>query len=85
MFQKGHGTERHFLQFHELAAAPRPARTHRQWFPWAPLLGPVWLSIFVDGLDDKLRTRPIQFSNSRRLGRVVSVLGDGVRSENGPD
>lgn len=60
-----------------MVRAPQPARTHQPWFPWARLLSPVWLNIFTNDSDDKLRSRFIQFSNSRKLGRVVSVLGDG--------
>lgn len=35
--------------------------------------------IFASDSNDKLRARFIQFSNSRKLGRVMSVLGDGLR------
>jgi len=53
---------------------PWPVRTHQLGFPWTPLLGPMWLSVTADDWDDILRTSFIQFSNSRELGKVMSVL-----------
>lgn len=62
-------------QLHELADGPWSAWMHQLCFPWAPLLSPMSPSIFADDSDYKLRTMLIQFSNSRKPGRDVSVLG----------
>lgn len=61
-----------------------PVKMQQLWFPQPPPLDSVWLNIFVDDLEDKPRTTFIQLPNSRKLGRVVNVLEDGERYENGP-